>query len=57
MGNGMEALIMMALLAFMITNLVSIAIVAWFIKLTVPFYKHMNKQLKKLFSELEKEEG
>jgi hypothetical protein len=56
MSFGMEMMIMVALLMYILTGIVGIALTVWLIKVFGPFYKMMFKQMNRMYSEMENEE-
>jgi hypothetical protein len=57
MSLGLEIMIMVALLVFVVTGIVSIGITVWYIKQFGPMFKQMMKQYTKMISDLEDEEA
>jgi hypothetical protein len=55
MGLGMETMIMVALLVYVVTGIVGMAILGWYLKVLGPLMKIMTKQYKDMYSELEEE--
>lgn len=55
MGFGMEMLIMVALVVFILTGGVSIVLTVWLIKTFGPMYKAMGKQMKEMYGSKDEE--
>jgi hypothetical protein len=56
MSFGLESMIMVALLVYALTGLVSIGMLVWTIKVFGPVYKVMIKQMNRMYAELEEDE-
>jgi len=56
MTSGMEIMIMVALLVFILTGLISIGLTIWYMKSFMPMIKIMTKQWTKMYGEMEEEE-
>ena len=56
MGELMSVLIMLALGAYAITTIVGFVFAMWLIKVFMPFYKTMFKQMQEQLMELSEEE-
>lgn len=56
MSLGMEIMIMVALVMFILTSMFNIGLTMWAIKSYAPIMKLMTKQMKLMYSELEEEE-
>jgi hypothetical protein len=57
MGLGLEMMIIVALLVYVVTGLVTIGMLVWYAKVFGPMFKQMMKQMNKMYGELEDEEA
>lgn len=56
MSLGLEIMIIVALVMFVLTSVVSIGLTLWFIKMYAPVMKYMTKQMTQMYGGLEDEE-
>lgn len=49
MSFGMEIMIMVALLVYVVTSVVTVGLTVWLIRLYRPFFKVMMKQMKEIY--------
>jgi hypothetical protein len=52
MSLGMEIMIIVALLVYVVTGIVGMAILGWYLKVLGPLMKIMTKQWNKMYSEI-----
>ena len=57
MSLGLEIMIIVALVMFVLTSVVSIGLTLWFIKVYAPVMKLMTKQMTRMYSEMLDEEA
>jgi hypothetical protein len=57
MSLGLEIMIMVSLLVFILTGMVSVGVTIWALKVYAPIIKLTTKQVQKMYSELDEEEA